>query len=165
MLCLLFLSYEVANVTLQDVYSSVKEFPSWSLISSPRAHVYDRPLPQSGSMCTCRDETDDRSSQHKAGRKELPITSFPLNSSTLSCHLKRYIPLSRFWGTVLYSDHKYEFTLTAAQCDDSNSSTRFLPCLRQKFSLVFPLSPHRMSSERTGQRQKQEVEPGWLALN
>src|SRR5260370_41937227 len=70
-----------------------------------------------------------------------------------------------FWGTVPYRGQKHEPTLTAAQCDDSNSSTRFLPCLRQKFSLVFPLSPHRMSSERTDPMQKQEVGSGWLALN
>src|SRR6266567_6723173 len=86
-------------------------------------------------------------------------------STTLSSHLKGYIPLSRFWETVPYGELKHEPTITAAQCDDSNSSIRFLPCLRQKFSLVFPLYPHRMSSERTDQRQQQEAEPGWLALH
>jgi pimeloyl-ACP methyl ester carboxylesterase len=76
-----------------------------------------------------------------------------------------YLPLSRFWETVSYGELKHELTITAAQCDDSNSSIRFLPCLHQKFSLVFPQSPYRMSSERIDQMQKQEAEPGWLALN
>jgi hypothetical protein len=57
-------------------------------------------------------------------------------------------------GTVPYRELKYEPTLTATQCDDSNSFTRFLTYPRQKFSLVFPLSPHRMSSERADQMQK-----------